>query len=66
MPCWGITNDEQFALDLLREKKLLIVNGTGFNWHEPDHFRVVYLPRIENLKRAMGDLGDFLEDYHQN
>lgn len=63
---FGITNDEQFALDLLREKKLLIVNGTGFNWHEPDHFRVVYLPRIENLKRAMGDLGDFLEDYHQN
>ena len=66
MKKFGITNDEQFALDLLREKKLLIVNGTGFNWHEPDHFRVVYLPRSENLKRAMGDLGDFLEDYHQN
>ena len=63
---FGITNDEQFALDLLREKKLLIVNGTGFNWHEPDHFRVVYLPRIENLKRAMKDLGDFLQNYHQN
>ena len=60
-----ITNDEQFALDLLREKKLLIVNGTGFNWQAPDHFRVVYLPRIENLKHAMHDLRDFLGHYIQ-
>ena len=60
-----ITNDEQFALDLLREKKLLIVNGTGFNWQAPDHFRVVYLPRIENLKHAMHDLQDFLGHYIQ-
>ena len=60
-----ITDDEKFALDLLREKKLLIVNGTGFNWMAPDHFRVVYLPRIENLKRAMHDLKDFLGHYVQ-
>ncbi len=60
-----ITNDEQFALDLLLEKKLLIVNGTGFNWQAPDHFRVVYLPRIENLKHAMHDLQDFLGHYIQ-
>ena len=62
---FNITNDEKFALDLLKEKKLLIVNGTGFNWQAPDHFRVVYLPRIENLKRAMHDLRDFLEHYIQ-
>ena len=60
-----ITNDEQFALDLLREKKLLIVNGTGFNWQAPDHFRVVYLPRIENLKHALHDLQVFLGHYIQ-
>ena len=62
---FNITNDEKFALDLLKEKKLLIVNGTGFNWQAPDHFRVVYLPRIENLKHAMHDLRDFLEHYIQ-
>ena len=62
---FNIVNDEQFALDLLREKKILIVHGSGFNWKEPDHFRVVYLPRIEVLEDAMGKLGDFLEYYRQ-
>ncbi len=62
---FGIVNDEQFALDLLREKKLLIVHGSGFNWKDPDHFRVVYLPRMEVLKEAAGKLGDFLQYYHQ-
>ncbi|MDD6288854.1 MAG: aminotransferase class I/II-fold pyridoxal phosphate-dependent enzyme, partial [Eggerthellales bacterium] len=62
---FNITNDEQFALDLLREKKLLVVHGGGFNWHNPDHFRVVYLPRIEVLKDAMGKLEDFLRFYRQ-
>ena len=62
---YNILDDEKFALDLLKEKKLLIVNGTGFNWQAPDHFRVVYLPRIENLKHAMHDLRDFLGHYIQ-
>ena len=62
---FNIVNDEKFALDLLKEKKILIVQGSGFNWHEPDHFRVVYLPRIEILKDAMGKLSDFLSTYHQ-
>ena len=62
---FNITNDEQFALDLLREKKLLIVHGSGFNWKDPDHFRVVYLPRIEVLEDAMGKLGEFLTYYRQ-
>lgn len=62
---FNIVNDEQFALDLLRDKKLLIVHGSGFNWKQPDHFRIVYLPRIEVLKDAMGLLGDFLSTYRQ-
>lgn len=62
---FNITNDEKFALDLLRDKKLLLIHGSGFNWKEPDHFRVVYLPRIEVLKDAMGKLGDFLSYYQQ-
>ena len=62
---FNIADDEQWALDLLREKKLLVVHGRGFNWHEPDHFRVVYLPRIEVLKDAMAKLGDFMATYRQ-
>ena len=62
---FNITNDEQFALDFLREKKVLLINGRGFNWHSPDHFRVVYLPRVEVLTDAMGKLSDFLSHYRQ-
>ena len=62
---FNIVNDEKFALDLLREKKILIVQGSGFNWHQPDHFRVVYLPRIEVLKEAVGKIGEFLQYYRQ-
>ncbi len=60
-----ITDDEKFALDLLRDKKILLIHGGGFNWQQPDHFRVVYLPRIEILKEAMGKIGDFFSYYHQ-
>ena len=62
---FNITNDEKFALDLLRDKKLLIVHGGGFNWGQPDHFRVVYLPRIADLEKATKKLGEFLDGYHQ-
>ena len=62
---FNIENDEKFALDLLREKKILIIHGGGFNWHQPDHFRIVYLPRIEVLKDAMTKIGDFLSYYQQ-
>ncbi|HEX3075520.1 MAG TPA: pyridoxal phosphate-dependent aminotransferase [Lachnospiraceae bacterium] len=61
-----ITDDERFATDFLREKKVLIVQGTGFNWREPDHFRIVYLPTVEELRSAMGKLADFLVTYKQN
>lgn len=60
-----ITDDEQFALDLLRRKKILITCGTGFNWKDPDHFRIVYLPNLEILKKATTELSDFLSTYHQ-
>ena len=62
---FNITNDEKFALDLLKEKKILLINGRGFNWHKPDHFRVVYLPRIEILEDATRKLGEFLSNYKQ-
>lgn len=62
---FNINDDEQFALDFLREKKVLIVHGGGFNWQEPDHFRVVYLPRVEVLNEAMDKLSDFLTTYRQ-
>ena len=60
-----ITNDEQFAMDLLREKHILLINGRGFNWPEPNHFRIVCLPQADHLRQAMRDLGDFLDTYHQ-
>ena len=60
-----ITNDEQFALDFLREKRVLVVNGKGFNWTQPDHFRIVYLPNVRQLEEAAGKLKDFLSTYRQ-
>ena len=62
---FNIHDDQQFALDLLKQEKLLVVQGTGFNWIAPDHFRIVYLPRIEDLKDAIGRLTRFLEYYRQ-
>ncbi len=62
---FNITSDTQFALDFLREKRVLFVPGSGFNWGEPDHFRIVYLPQMQVLKDAMGKLRDFLDHYHQ-
>ena len=62
---FNITNDTQFALDFLKEKKVLLVPGSGFNWKQPDHFRVVYLPQIEVLSDAMGKMRDFLSNYRQ-
>lgn len=62
---YHITDDDQFALDLLRDKHVLIVGGKGFNWETPGYFRVVYLPRMETLKEAMDKLEDFLSYYRQ-
>ena len=62
---FNITDDSKFALDFLREKRVLLVPGSGFNWKQPDHFRVVYLPRNEILTDAMHKLADFLAHYRQ-
>ena len=62
---FNITDDEQFALDLLHQKGILITRGGGFNWPEPDHFRIVYLPRMGVLREAMDDLADFFAHYRQ-
>lgn len=61
----NITNDEQFAFDLLRDKKILIISGKGFNWSKPDHFRIVYLPRMEVLEEAIDKMKDFFSYYRQ-
>lgn len=62
---FNILNDEKFAIDFLREKKVLIVPGSGFNWSSPDHFRIVYLPQLSVLEKSMDGLKDFLAHYHQ-
>jgi alanine-synthesizing transaminase len=60
-----IRDDEQFVLDFLLEEKVLLVQGTAFNWPEPDHFRIVFLPRPDDLEHAVTRLGHFLEHYRQ-
>ena len=60
-----IYDDMKFAYDFLREKHVLIVQGTGFNWPDPDHFRIVFLPEETVLREAMGSLKDFLATYQQ-
>ncbi|GGH60128.1 pyridoxal phosphate-dependent aminotransferase [Rothia aerolata] len=63
---FNITNDEQFAFDLLQESKILVSHGSAFNWKQPDHFRLVFLPDTQTLKAALERLGNFLDDYRQN
>ena len=65
MERFDIADDELFALDLLRQEKVLVVQGTGFNWAQPDHFRIVFLPRIEDLREALDRIEHFLSTYTQ-
>ncbi|MFI6844615.1 pyridoxal phosphate-dependent aminotransferase [Kitasatospora sp. NBC_00085] len=62
---YKIKDDAQMVLDLLRAERILLVQGTGFNWPEPDHFRVVTLPRAEEITDAVTRIGDFLGGYTQ-
>ena len=62
---YDIHDDAQFMLDLLRAEKILMVQGTGFNWPEPDHFRVVTLPWAKDLENAIDRIGNFLTSYKQ-
>ena len=63
---YPIKDDHQFAYDLLAEQKVLIVQGTGFNWSEPDHFRIVFLPNSDDLTEAIGRIARFLEHYRKH
>ncbi len=60
---YPIEDDEQFVLDLLLEERILLVQGTAFNWPNPDHFRIVFLPREDDLEEAINRLARFLEKY---
>ena len=60
-----ITNDKQFASDLLHATNILLVPGSGFDWNEPDHFRIVMLPEAEVLADAVRRMGEFLDGYRQ-
>jgi len=62
---YPIADDQQFAYDLLAETKVLIVQGTGFNWHSPDHFRVVFLPNSDDMTDAFGKIARFMEGYRK-
>ncbi len=62
---FGIKDDEKFVLDLLLQEKILLVHGTGFNLQTPDHFRMVFLPRVDVLEKAIDRLAIFLETYRQ-
>ena len=62
---YPIEDDRQFAYDLLAEQKVLIVQGTGFNWSAPDHFRIVFLPNSDDLTEAIGRIAKFLEHYRK-
>ncbi|MEK8048479.1 pyridoxal phosphate-dependent aminotransferase [Ideonella margarita] len=62
---YPIADDQQFAYELLAEEKVLIVQGTGFNWPTPDHFRIVFLPNTDDLAEAIGRIARFLENYRK-
>ncbi|MGX7024178.1 pyridoxal phosphate-dependent aminotransferase [Vagococcus hydrophili] len=62
---FNILDDEKFVLDFLHEKHVLLVHGKGFNMPTPDHFRIVYLPKVDELKMTTDALGDFLQNYRQ-
>jgi len=60
---YPIKDDRQFFLQLLEATRVMLVQGTGFNWPHPDHFRMVFLPHAHDLREAIGRMADFLEDY---
>jgi alanine-synthesizing transaminase len=62
---YPITDDQQFILELLEEQHVLVVQGTGFNWPEPDHLRIVFLPNADDLHDAVGRFGRFLDGYRR-
>ncbi|HQR74899.1 MAG TPA: pyridoxal phosphate-dependent aminotransferase [Burkholderiaceae bacterium] len=62
---YPIKDDQQFISELLQEEKVLLVQGSGFNWPRPDHFRLVFLPHEDDLREAIGRIARFLENYRK-
>ena len=62
---YPIADDRQFFLELLQETRVMLVQGTGFNWHSPDHFRIVFLPHEDDLREAIGRVAKFLEGWRK-
>jgi alanine-synthesizing transaminase len=62
---YPIVDDREFFLELLEETRVMLVQGTGFNWHSPDHFRIVFLPHEDDLREAIGRMAKFLEAYRK-
>jgi alanine-synthesizing transaminase len=62
---YPIEDDQQFFLELLQETKVMLVQGTGFNWPAPDHFRIVFLPHEDDLREAINRVAKFLESYRK-
>jgi alanine-synthesizing transaminase len=62
---YPIEDDQQFVLELLEQTRVLLVQGTGFNWPQPDHFRIVFLPHEEDLREAISRIAKFLELYRK-
>ena len=62
---YPIANDQQFFLEMLQETKVMLVQGTGFNWASPDHFRIVFLPHEDDLRDAISRVARFLEQYRK-
>ena len=62
---YPIQDDQQFFLEMLQETKVMLVQGTGFNWTAPDHFRIVFLPHLDDLREAIGRMAKFLEKARQ-
>ncbi len=62
---FNLKDDQKLVLDLLLQEKVLLVQGSAFNWPYPDHVRIVTLPRVDELEMAVRKLGRFLETYHQ-
>ena len=62
---YPIDDDRQFFLEVLRETRVMLVQGTGFNWPAPDHFRIVFLPHEDDLREAIGRIAKFLESYRR-
>ena len=62
---YPIKNDQEFVLDVLKKKKVLMVQGSGFNWHDQNHVRMVFLPNEDELKMAIERFSDYLTDYRK-